>query len=143
MPRDVFEEDPRRFALPDDAGDIGPEVPLVVGPPTLPCGAERLARIAREGAIHGSTPCPPVEGGEVSPDRGGGEDVLLRPDEGLLRVGLPFDETGCVELRLGKHEPEVEPAGAGAEGQSAKGGMYAHVTSAPCGSECPNPPTPR
>ncbi len=124
MPGDILEEDPSRGDFPDDAGDIRPEVALVVGPLSLPGGAERLARIAREHAIHGSTPCAPVEGGEVSPDRGGAEDPgALGADEGGLRVRLPFDEAGGVKARLGKHEPEVEPAGPGAEGEPSKGGI--------------------
>lgn len=124
MPGDVLKEDPSRPDFPDDAGDIRPEVALVVGPLSLPGGAERLARIAREHAIHGSTPCGSVEGREVSPDRGGAEDPgALGADEGLLRVGLPFDEAGGVEARLGEHESEVEPAGSGAEREAAKGGI--------------------
>lgn len=124
MPGDVFEEDPRGLAFPDDAGDIRPEVALVIGPAPLPGGAERLARIAREHAIHGSAPRAPVEGREVSPDRGGGEHAALLPaDKGSARPVIPFDETGGLESRLRKPEPEIEPAGSGAEGKAAEGGI--------------------
>ena len=55
MPRDVFEEDPFRLDFADDAGDIWPQVPLVVGAPALSGLGEWLAWIACEDGVD----CPP------------------------------------------------------------------------------------
>ena len=75
MPGDVFEKDPfevgAKFA--DAAGDLGPQVALVVLAPALPCGAERLAGIACKQGVDAPCPGPGVEGAQVCPDRGRGE----------------------------------------------------------------------
>jgi hypothetical protein len=36
VPGDVFEKNPPRLDFPDDAGNVGPEVPGIVGAPSLP-----------------------------------------------------------------------------------------------------------
>jgi hypothetical protein len=51
VPRDVFEEHPFWFDFPDDAGDIGPQVPLVVGSLALSCLGEWLTGIPGEDSI--------------------------------------------------------------------------------------------
>lgn len=137
MPGDVFEEDPAGRGFVNDAGDVGPQVPLVACAFSLTGVRKRLARIARENDIHGSTPCPPVECCKIAPDWGWGEvSGSLGCDEGVLRVFLPLDKASGVEARLCEHEAHVETAGAGAETEAAEGsGMYAHVT--------PPPPPPR
>jgi hypothetical protein len=44
---DILEEDEGRFDLPDDAGDMGPEVAGILGAEAATRDGERLARIAR------------------------------------------------------------------------------------------------
>jgi hypothetical protein len=51
---DVFEEDPFGAAFPDDAGNVGPEVPRVVSATAFPGRAEGLARVACEDGIEGA-----------------------------------------------------------------------------------------
>jgi hypothetical protein len=54
VPGDVFEEDPFGAAFPDDAGNVGPEVPRVVSATAFPGRAEGLARVACEDGIEGA-----------------------------------------------------------------------------------------
>ena len=58
--RDVFEKDPCGTAFSDDAGDIGPEVPGIIGPAAFSGSAEGLAGISGEDDIEG-----PAEGTAV------------------------------------------------------------------------------
>jgi hypothetical protein len=62
---DVLEEAELGSHLPDDAGDVGPEVAGVVGPASLAGHAERLARVAANDAIHDATPRSAVEGAGI------------------------------------------------------------------------------
>nr|WP_324752552.1 hypothetical protein [Roseovarius sp. Pro17] len=54
MTGDVLEEDPLGSALPDDAGDLWPQVAGIIGPAALASGAERLAGISGKDDIEGS-----------------------------------------------------------------------------------------
>lgn len=122
MSRDVFEEDPFRLDLADDPGDLWPQVSIVVGSAPLSGMAERLAGVASEDGVERPAEWPSVEGGEVVPDRGGGEiSGTLRGDDGLPGIFLPLDEAAGVESRLGEHEAHIEATGSGAEGQSVSG----------------------
>ena len=58
---DIFEKDPFGTAFSDDAGDIGPEVPGIVGPSAFASGAEGLAGISGEDDVEGSEEWPGVE----------------------------------------------------------------------------------
>lgn len=122
MPRDVFEEDPFGLDFADDAGDLGPQVPLVVGSPPLAGVAERLAGIACEDGIECPSEWSPVKCSQVVPDRGRGEvSGPLRGDDGLPGIFLPLDEAAGVESRFGEHEAHIQASAACAEGESVSG----------------------
>lgn len=79
----VFEDDPLGVDLPDDAGDIGPEVPLVILSESGSGLAEGLARISGKDSVDGSPEGPGVKGCEVVPDgRGGKISGPLGGDDG-------------------------------------------------------------
>ena len=122
MPGDVFEEHPFRFDFPDDPGNVGPQMALVVVASPLPGMAEWLARVSGKDGVECATEWPSVECGEVIPDSGGREvSGALGGDEALPGVFLPLDKAASVETRLGEYEAEVKPASARAEGQSVSG----------------------
>lgn len=122
MTGDVFEKDPFGFDLADDAGNIGPEVPLVVGSLALSGLAERLAGIPGEDGVESTPEGPSVEGSEVVPDRGGSEvSGPLGGDEDAAGVFLPLDKAAGVETRLGKHEAHIQSSAACAEGEAVSG----------------------
>jgi len=119
---DVFEKDPFRFDLPDDAGNVGPQVPLVVCPLALPCHAERLAGVSGKHGVDCAAQGPSVKGGDIIPDRGGGEGSgTLCGDEDRSGIGFPFDKASGVKARLGKTEAHIQASAARAEGQSVSG----------------------
>ena len=122
MTGDVFEEDPFRAAFTDDAGDVGPEVPGIVGAAALSGRAERLAGIACEDGIKGAAEGAGVEAAQIGPDRGRGEvfGVLGRDEDGARPV-LPFDEGAGVIAGLGQHDAQIKASAACAEGQSVPG----------------------
>jgi len=68
--RDVFEEDPLWAAFGDDTGDLGPEVPRIIGAAALSGRAEGLAGIPGEDDVEGAAKGPGIEAAEVIPDRG-------------------------------------------------------------------------
>lgn len=122
MPRDIFEEDPFGLDFADDAGDLGPQVPLVVGSPALAGVAERLAGIACEDGIECPSEWSPVKCSQVVPDRGRGEvSGPLRGDDGLPGILFPLDEAAGVETWLGEHEAQIKASAACAEGESVSG----------------------
>jgi len=65
----VLEEAPSRADGSNVSDDPRPEVAGVVDPEALSGGAERLARVAANDAIHEAAPRSSVKGFEVSPDR--------------------------------------------------------------------------
>ena len=64
---DVFEEDPFGRALPDDAGDIRPEVAGIIGTAALASGTEGLAGIPGEDNVEGTAKGPGIETAQVVP----------------------------------------------------------------------------
>jgi hypothetical protein len=119
---DILEEDPCGAALPDDAGDVWPEVARVVSATTLSGRTEGLAGVACEDDVEGTAEGAGVEAAEVGPDRGRGEiSRALGRDEDGTRPVLPFDEGACVIAGLGEHEAQIEASAACAEGQSVPG----------------------
>jgi hypothetical protein len=119
---DVFEEDPFGAAFPDDAGDVAPEMPGVVGAAAFASGAEGLAGVSGEDDVEGPTEGPGVEGSQVGPDRGRGEvSRALGGDEDRPWPVLPFDEGAGVVAGLGEHEAHIQAPAACAEGQSVPG----------------------
>ena len=117
MTGDVFEEHPLGLDFSDDAGNVGPEVPGIVCPFALSCGAERLARVSGEDGVDCPAERPGVEGGEVVPDRCRGEVSGALPcNEGLPGVFLPLDVAAGVKAGLGEHEAQIKASAACAEG---------------------------
>ncbi len=118
----VFEEHPFGAAFADDACDLGPEVPGVVGTATLSGSAEGLAWISGEDDVEGATKGPGIETAEIIPDRGRREITgALGGDEDGTWPILPFDKCAGVETRFGEHEAQIQASAACAEGQSVPG----------------------
>lgn len=119
---DVFEKDPCRLAFTDDAGDIGPEVPGIIGTTALSRRAKRLAGISGEDDVEGTAERPGIETAEIIPDRGRGEipGALGGHEDGTGPV-FPFDKGAGVKSGLGEHEAQIQASAACAEGQSVPG----------------------
>lgn len=116
MMGDVLEEDEGRFALADDPGDMGPEVARIVRAPALARDGERLARIARSDDVHRAAPRAAVEGSNVVPDRRAIQGRVFHPrHEDGRGVGVPLDVPHSTISGECEVQPEIEPAGAGAE----------------------------
>ena len=122
VPRDVFEEYPFGAAFPDDAGDVGPEVPGIVSATALSGCAEGLAGISGEDDVKGTAKGAGIEALEIIPDRGRGEiPCALGGNEDSARPVLPFDEAAGVISGLSEHEAHIQASAACAEGQSVPG----------------------
>ena len=116
MMGDVLDEHEGRLGLADDAGDMRPEVPRVVGTPALVRNAERLARITRSDDVHRAAPRAAVEGSNVVPDRRAIQGRVFHPrHEDGRGVGVPLDMTHSAISGEREVQTKVEPAGAGAE----------------------------
>jgi hypothetical protein len=134
MMGDILEEDEGRLDLPDDAGDMRPEVAWIIGTEPSACDRERLARISRSDDVHRATPWAAVEGSNIVPDNSLIQGRVFHPrHESGCGVGFPFDMAHSTISGECDGEPEVETARAGAEGEaeqacvfgsgSASGGM--------------------
>ena len=66
MTGDVFEKDPFRAELKDDAGNIGPEVAGIIGAAAFPGRAEGLARISGQDGIEGAAEGPGIEAAQAA-----------------------------------------------------------------------------
>ncbi|WHZ35723.1 hypothetical protein QNI11_01665 [Sagittula sp. MA-2] len=124
MSGDVLKEDPLQpvSEFVGDPADVGIEVALVVFSPALPGLAERLARISGKQGVDAAGKGAGVEGGEVVPDRRGGEvSGPLRGDDPFAGFWLPFDPASCVEVGFCEHEAHIEATGSSAEGQPVSG----------------------
>ncbi len=116
MMGDILEEHEGRLGLADDAGDVGPEMARVVRASALARDGERLARIARSDDVHRAAPRAAVEGSNVVPDRRRIQGRVFHPrHEDGCGVGVPLDVTHNAISGECEVQPEVEPAGAGAE----------------------------
>ena len=122
MTGDVFEKDPFGRAFPDDPGDIGPEVPGIIGAAAFPGRTEGLAGISGENDVKGTAEGPGIEASQVIPNRGRGEIpcALGRDEDGAGPV-LPFDKGAGVISGFGEHEAQIKASAACAEGQSMPG----------------------
>ncbi len=119
---DVFEEDPLWAAFGDDTGDLGPEVPRIIGAAALSGGTERLAGISGEDDVEGTAERARIEAAEIIPDRGRCEvPCALGGDEDRSWPVLPLDEGAGVKTGFGKHEAQIKASAACAEGQSMPG----------------------
>ena len=122
MTGDVFEKDPFGRTLPDDAGDLRPKVPRVIGPAALSGRAERLAGISGEDDVEGTAERHGIETAQVVPDRGRSEvSRALGCDENAAGICLPLDKGAGVIARLSEHEAQIQASAACAEGQSVPG----------------------
>ena len=122
MPGDVFQEDPFRAALPDDPGDVGPEVAGIVGTAALSSRAEGLARVSGQDGVECAAERAGIEAAQVCPYRGRGEvSRALGGDEHRPWPVLPFDEGAGVVAGFGEHEAQIKASAACAEGQSVPG----------------------
>jgi len=116
MMGDILEEHEGRLDLADDPGDMRPEVARVVRASALARDGERLARIARSDDVHRAAPLAAVEGGNVVPDNSLIQGRVFHPrHEDGRGVGVPLDMTHSAISGAREVQPEVEPAGAGAE----------------------------
>lgn len=118
---DIFEEDDRGIAFPDDAGNVRPEMARISFAETPSGNRERLTRVARSEDIHEAAPWSAVEGGNVVPDRCRIQGFVFHPRHESGRcVGFPLDVTQSAVSGTGDVEPEVEPACASAQGKSVQ-----------------------
>ena len=122
VPGDVFKEDPFGVAFSDDSGDIGPEMPGVVGTLAFASGTEGLAGISGEDDVEGAAKGAGIEALEIIPDRGRGEiPGALGGDEDSARPFFPLDGAARVISGFCEHEAHIQPSAACAEGQSVSG----------------------
>ena len=122
MARDVFEEHPLGAAFSDDASDLWPEVPRIIGPAALSGSAERLAGISGEDDVESTAEGPGIEAAQIIPDRGRGEiPSALGGDEDGAGPVLPFDKGAGVISGFGQHDAQIKASAACAEGQSVPG----------------------
>jgi len=121
MMGDVLEEDEERFGFADDPGNVRPEVARVVRAPALARDGERLTRIARSDDVHRTAPRAAVEGSNVVPDRCAIQGRVFHPrHEDGRGVGIPLDVTHSAISGECEMQPEVEPAGTGAEREAGE-----------------------
>ena len=122
MPGDVFEENPLWAAFGDDTGDLGPDVPRIIGAVALSGGAERLAGISGEDDVEGAAKGTGIEAAQIVPDWGRCEiPCALCGDEDRSRPVFPFDKGAGVIAGFGEHEAQIKASAASAEGQSVPG----------------------
>lgn len=118
---DIFEENESGIAFANDPGDMGPEMARIGLAETPPGNREWLARVARSEDIHDAAPWAAVEGCKVVPDRCRIQGLVRHPRHESGRCeGFPLDVTHSAISGTGDVEPEVEPAGAGAQGKSVQ-----------------------
>ena len=120
--RHVLEEDPLGFALPNNAGCIGPKVAVVVGPEALASDGVGLAGDAAHEAIHRSTPRMASEGSEIRPNRRRIKPSLFHPRDQLDDSRrFVFHVADCSSRWLRQSEAEIESAGSGADAEHLEG----------------------
>ena len=119
---DVFEEHPLWGTFADNPGDIGPEVPRIIGTATLSGSAEGLAGVTGKDDVEGPAEGPGIETAQIIPDRGRGEvSSALGRDEDGAGPYFPFDKCAGVKSGFGEHEAQIQASAACAEGKSVPG----------------------
>lgn len=119
----VLEPNVSGLDLPDDAGDVVPNPPLVLDALALAGERPRLAWEPRSDEIHCATPASAVEGSNVIPHRRAIQGLLFHPrhDNGR-RVAIPLSVShGSYSFPEGELEAEFEAPSAGAEGKDSEG----------------------
>ena len=118
----VFEEHPLGAAIGDDTGDVGPEVPGIIGTGALSRCAEGLAGVSGEDDVEGTAEDPGIEAAQIVPDRCWGEVACaLGGNEDGAGPVLPFDKGPGVISGFGQHDAQIQASAACAEGQSVPG----------------------
>ena len=114
MTSHVLKEHPYGLTLFDDAGDMGPEVPGVVGALALSSRAERLAWVSGENGVEMPAERSGVEGSQVVPDRRSWDGVVVhaRHQDGR-RERVPLDVADGLNAES-VSDPQLEPSDAGA-----------------------------
>jgi hypothetical protein len=116
MAFDVFREDNRGLGLGDDALDIGPQVPGIGSPATLPRVTEWLAGITGREDMNAAAPRSAVKGFEIVPYRRCIQGLVRHPrHESGCRVSFPLDVTNSSIPWLGNADAKVEPCISGTE----------------------------
>mgnify|MGYP006929322998 CR=1 FL=1 len=124
MSSHIFEEDPEIAGwlphLLNDAGDVWPEMALVGLALALTGLREGLTGVSCDDRIHAPPPLVSDECEHVVPHWGLVErSNPLSGDDRLLGVRFNLHEALCPVSGFSEHETHVEPAGPGAEGDSA------------------------
>ena len=114
---DVFKEYPLWRALPDDAGDVGPEMAGIGGPTAFSGGAERLARISGEDDVEDTAEGLGIECPQIIPDwRWGEVACMLGRDEYASGIPFPLDKSAGMKSGFGEHDAQIQASAACAEG---------------------------
>jgi hypothetical protein len=122
VPGYIFEEHPLGAAIGDDTGDVGPEVPWIIGTAAFSRCAEGLARVTGQDDVEGAVEDTGIKTAKIIPDWGGCEiPCALGGDENGAGPALPFDEGAGMETGFGEHEAQIQASAACAEGQSVPG----------------------
>ena len=122
MAGDVLDEDPFGATPGNDPGDVGPEVPRIVGPTALSGRAEGLAGISRKDGVKGPAEGAGIEAAQIVPDRGRGEvSRALGGDENGAGPVVAFDVCSGVIAGLSEHEAQIKASAACAERHSVPG----------------------
>lgn len=119
---DVLQKHPFRLALPDDFGEMRPQMAGIVRALALARDREWLARISTSEDIHCSTPRAAVKGSNVVPDRCRIQGLVFHPrHEGGCSICFPLDVTNSAIPGTGDGKPEVDSTGSGTERQAEEG----------------------
>ena len=114
MVGDVLEKAPLRFTLPDNAGNVWPQVAGIIGSAFFPRDAKRLTGVSGSDAINFATPWLAVEGSYIRPDR-----RRIQPSCFHMRnkeagdIGFPLNSTNQRCCWFGKFEAKLKPAPVG------------------------------
>lgn len=133
MAGDVLEEAPFGRNLPNDPGDLGPEVPGVFLALAVPCQAERLAGITGRDEMNAAAPRAAVEGSQIVPDRSRSQGLVRHPRHESGR-----GETDSLDIAHSsisgfcEVQAKIEASDTGAKADAAKlvmsfGGMNSHT----------------
>ena len=134
----VFEKDPFGGTLPDDAGDVRPEVARIVGPAAFSGGTERLAGISGEDDVEGTAEGAGIETAQIVPDWGRGEiSGALGGDEDGSGVGLPFNEGAGVKPGSASTTPKSRPPPPAQRGNPCRGRDTMPFTAPPAHAAVP------
>ena len=114
VPGNIFKEKPCRSTLVDNAGNVGPQMSLIVGSALPPGLGEWLTGVTANDAIHSATPRASVKGREVRPDRGTIQpSVVHAPQKDLLAERGDFDISDGLRLHTCCLQSKIKPADPG------------------------------